>query len=129
MGSHMLRPKPPTPLPPYSGGWFESAVRRPSIPRGTPHDLRHAAASLAVSAGASVNAVQKLVGHKFAAMTLVADQLHSARRQAFDQGCVTLSRCARRQRFWRPSEPPTCFAFCAVCQRSLKTDPLRVPEN
>jgi integrase len=36
----------------------------------TPHDLRHTAASLAVSAGANVKAVQKMLGHASAAMTL-----------------------------------------------------------
>ena len=36
----------------------------------TPHDLRHTAASLAVSAGANVKAVQRLLGHASAAMTL-----------------------------------------------------------
>jgi integrase len=40
------------------------------VPRITPHDLRHAAASLAVSAGANVKAVQKVLGHASAAMTL-----------------------------------------------------------
>jgi integrase len=38
--------------------------------RITPHDLRHTAASLAVSAGANVKAVQKMLGHKSAVMTL-----------------------------------------------------------
>jgi len=33
------------------------------LPRLTPHDLRHTAASLAVSAGANVKAVQKMLGH------------------------------------------------------------------
>lgn len=42
----------------------------PEFPRITPHDLRHTAASLAVSAGANVKAVQKMLGHKSAAMTL-----------------------------------------------------------
>ena len=36
----------------------------------TPHDFRHTAASLAVQAGANVKAVQRLLGHKSAAMTL-----------------------------------------------------------
>jgi integrase len=40
------------------------------VPRTTPHDLRHTAASLAVSAGANVKAVQKMLGHASAAMTL-----------------------------------------------------------
>lgn len=38
------------------------------FPRVTPHDLRHTAASLAVSAGAN-KAVQKMLGHT-SAMTL-----------------------------------------------------------
>lgn len=36
----------------------------------TIHDLRHTAASLAISAGANVKAVQRMLGHKSAAMTL-----------------------------------------------------------
>ena len=36
----------------------------------TDHDLRHTAASLAVSAGANVKAVQRMLGHASAAMTL-----------------------------------------------------------
>ncbi|ORI19113.1 hypothetical protein BJD99_19090 [Rhodococcus sp. 1163] len=42
----------------------------PEFPRVTPHDLRHTAASLAISAGANVKAVQLMLGHKSAAMTL-----------------------------------------------------------
>ena len=58
------------PLPPYTRGWWQQAVKRAGIPRVTPHDLRHTAASLAVSAGANVKAVQKMLGHVSAAMTL-----------------------------------------------------------
>jgi integrase len=36
----------------------------------TIHDLRHTAASLAVSADANVKAVQRMLGHAAAAMTL-----------------------------------------------------------
>jgi len=36
----------------------------------TPHDLRHTAASVAVSAGANVKAVQRMLGHAKASMTL-----------------------------------------------------------
>lgn len=50
--------------------WFPGVVRRSGIPRITPHDLRHSAASCAVSAGANVKAVQKMLGHCSAAMTL-----------------------------------------------------------
>ena len=38
--------------------------------RLTLHELRHTAASLAVSSGANVKAVQRLLGHASAAMTL-----------------------------------------------------------
>lgn len=56
-------------------GWFEGAVLRAqaidsTFQRITPHDLRHTAASLAVSAGANVKALQKMLGHMSAAMTL-----------------------------------------------------------
>jgi integrase len=36
----------------------------------TPHELRHTAARLAVSSGAHVKAVQRMLGHASAAMTL-----------------------------------------------------------
>lgn len=42
----------------------------PEFPRVTAHDLRHTAASLAVSSGANVKAIQKMLGHSSAAMTL-----------------------------------------------------------
>lgn len=42
----------------------------PEFPRITPHDLRHTAASLAISAGAYVKAVQTMLGRKSAALTL-----------------------------------------------------------
>lgn len=100
------------PLPRSGSGWFSRAVKRciatdterankavergevpPSImPSITPHDLRHTAASLAISAGANVKAIQRMLGHASAAMTLdtyaelfdddlddVADALHRAR--------------------------------------------------
>lgn len=44
-------------------------VMRP-FPKVTPHDLRHTAASLAVREGASVVAVQRMLGHVDAKMTL-----------------------------------------------------------
>lgn len=55
--------------------WFEAAVQTSQLvdrdfPRVTPHDLRHTAASLAISSGANVKAVQRMLGHASAAMTL-----------------------------------------------------------
>lgn len=56
-------------------GWFAQAVKRamaadPRFRRVTPHDLRHTAASLAISAGANVKVVQRMLGHKSAKVTL-----------------------------------------------------------
>jgi len=75
-----------------TSGWFIKAVAESGVPHVTPHDLRHTSASLAVSAGANVKAVQKVLGHASAAMTLdvyadlfdddleaVAASLHNAR--------------------------------------------------
>lgn len=77
-------------LPNSRDGWFAAAVKRaleeeaktaaeakargeekqPQMPRVTPHDLRHTAASLAISSGANVKAVQRMLGHASASMTL-----------------------------------------------------------
>jgi integrase len=50
--------------------WFDPAAEAIGQPGFTPHELRHTAASLAVSAGANVKAVQRMLGHASAAMTL-----------------------------------------------------------
>jgi integrase len=51
--------------------WFDQAVRNSGTPHGFhPHELRHTSASLAVSAGANVKALQRMLGHKKASMTL-----------------------------------------------------------
>jgi integrase len=49
---------------------FDPAARVAGLDGLTPHELRHTAASLAVSAGANVKAVQRMLGHASAAMTL-----------------------------------------------------------
>ena len=56
-------------------GWFAAARKRaqlndPTFPTVTPHDLRHTAASLAISAGANIKVLQRMLGHASAAMTL-----------------------------------------------------------
>lgn len=50
--------------------WWVSALRRAGLPLISPHDLRDTAASIAVSSGANVKALQRMLGHKSAAMTL-----------------------------------------------------------
>jgi integrase len=69
-----------------------------SFPTVTPHDLRHTAASLAISAGANPKAVQTMLGHASAVLMLdtyadlfpddlemVAAALDDARRGALEQ--------------------------------------------
>lgn len=71
---------------------FDPAARAAGLDGLTPHELRHTAASLGVSAGASVKSMQRMLGHASAAMTLdvyaglfdddldaVADRLDAAR--------------------------------------------------
>jgi integrase len=49
---------------------FSPAAARIGIPDLVPHDLRDTAASLAISAGASIKAVQRMLGHASAKVTL-----------------------------------------------------------
>jgi integrase len=49
---------------------FDSAAESVGLTGVTPHDLRHTAASLAIAAGANVKAVQRMLSHASAAMTL-----------------------------------------------------------
>ncbi|GAA4294635.1 site-specific integrase [Mycobacterium paraffinicum] len=58
------------PRPKSTRGWFSGAVKRAKVQQITPHDLRHSAASLAVSAGVNVLALQRMLGHKSAKVTL-----------------------------------------------------------
>ena len=53
-----------------ANSWFDKALDTAGLGRMTIHDLGHTAASLAVSAGANVKAVQRMLGHASAARTL-----------------------------------------------------------
>ncbi len=50
--------------------WFDAAAVSAGVAGLTPHELRHTAASLAVSAGASVLGVQRMLGHDKTSTTL-----------------------------------------------------------
>lgn len=50
--------------------WYAKALAASGVPSLTCHDLRHTAASIAVHSGANVKALQRMLGHKKAAMTL-----------------------------------------------------------
>ncbi|MGK2318047.1 tyrosine-type recombinase/integrase [Gordonia rhizosphera] len=62
-GRHLKRPMSFT-------GLFAGAVGRSGVPWVTIDDLRHSAASTAISAGVNVKALQRMLGHASAAMTL-----------------------------------------------------------
>jgi integrase len=66
-------------FPARRGGWltvgelrwvFDPAATAVDEEGLTPHELRHTCASLAISAGANIKVVQRLLGHKTAALTL-----------------------------------------------------------
>jgi Phage integrase family len=57
------------PRPKSSNGWFGRAVKAAGTQAVTPHDLRHTCASLAVSAGVNVLALQRMLGHHSAKVT------------------------------------------------------------
>ena len=79
----------------WRGKVFEPAAERAGYGKMHPHELRHTAASLAIAAGADVGAVQRMLGHASASITLnlyrhlfdkslddVADALDEARQRA-----------------------------------------------
>lgn len=79
----------------FRRGYFDRAARQIGVPGLVPHELRHTAASLAISAGGSVKSVQRMLGHASATLTLdryghlfpdeldhVATRLDQAARQA-----------------------------------------------
>jgi integrase len=58
------------PRPKSTNGWFVRAVKKAKVQQKTPRGLRHTCASLAVSAGVNVLALQRMLGHASAKMTL-----------------------------------------------------------
>lgn len=72
-----------------SGGWLVGPLGCAGLQRTTVHDLRHTAASLAISAGANVTTVQARLGHASAKMTLdtYADLFPN------DLGALAVARC------------------------------------
>jgi integrase len=98
---------------------FDPAAEKAGLPGLTPHELRHTAASLAIAAGANVKAVQQMLGHASAAMTLdiyaglfaddldtVADQLDRAFLKSTADQMRTSRRRDRRDQALLPFEIP-----------------------
>ncbi|UQN30698.1 tyrosine-type recombinase/integrase [Brachybacterium kimchii] len=73
-GGYMIAPRKSAERPDRPGkvrvDWLEAALTTVGLPYMSPHELRHTAASLAVSAGANVKSLQRMLGHKSAALTL-----------------------------------------------------------
>lgn len=65
-GGYMVRPN----TSENTTSWYLRALAAAGLQRMGVHDLRHTAASLAISAGANPKAVQRMMGHASAAMTL-----------------------------------------------------------
>ncbi len=66
-------------FPGPDGGWlvdnqfryrFDQATKLAGVAGLVPHELRHTAASIAIAAGANIKAVQRMLGHATATMTL-----------------------------------------------------------
>lgn len=66
-------------FPSHKGGYltstefrwvFDAAAKTVGLEGVVPHSLRHTAASLAISAGANIKVVQRMLGHKTATLTL-----------------------------------------------------------
>lgn len=94
-------------FPSHKGGYltskefrwvFDQAAEAIALSGVVPHALRHTAASLAISAGANIKVVQKMLGHKTATLTLdlyghlfpddldaVADAMDAGAKAAADQ--------------------------------------------
>ncbi len=76
----------------------------------TIHDLRHTAASLAVSAGVNIKALQRMLGHASAAMTLdvysdLFDDDLDAVGVALHHAVSAASVGNRGQRLWAQTRP------------------------
>jgi integrase len=98
-------------------GWFDDAARAVGLAGLTPHELRHTAASLAVSAGANVKAVQRMLGHASAAMTL--DRYADLFDDDLDEVADRLDRLRAASRglsadFLRTDRPPDALPHVAA---------------
>lgn len=65
---------------------FDPAAKTVGLDGLTPHELRHACASLAIAAGANVKVLQTLLGHKTATLTLGPVRAFVPRRSRANRG-------------------------------------------
>ena len=110
----------PAMAPEYGGqiktAWRGARSRAGLDPELTPHDLRHTAASLAISAGANVKAVQTMLGHASAVLTLdtYADLFPDDLDDVADKMDDLVSGCAQRARSERIKRALTWPLSCGA---------------
>lgn len=77
---------------------FDPAAVAVGVPGLVPHELRHTCASLSIASGANILAVQRLLGHQTASMTMDRyGHLYSDDLEKVAQGLDTASRAARKR--------------------------------
>ena len=93
----------------FRRGYFDRAARQIGMPGLVPHELRHTAASLAISAGATVKSVQRMLGHASATLTL--DRYGHLFPDELDGVARRLDEAARNAGVYRmcTSDAPTLF--------------------
>lgn len=99
------------PRPKSTNGWFRRAVARAKLKMITPHDLRHTAASLALSAGVSVLTLARMLGHKDPSAT---------------SECVPTSMWLREHSTTRVHSPDQSGLW-AQCRHGLGRTPVSLP--
>jgi len=85
---------------------LDPAIEKAGIEPLTPHELRHTAASMAVSAGARVLAVQRMLGHEKASTTLdTYSDLFDADLEHVAEALTTLRSKALVDETWMETHP------------------------
>ena len=93
----------------FRRGYFDGAAKQIGVPGLVPHELRHTAASLAISAGASVKSVQRMLGHASAMLTL--DRYGHLFPRRARRGCGGLDEAVRRAGVYRTGTDPALTLF------------------
>lgn len=98
----------PRGAPMRSGAWrarvLTPACHAVGLPVISPHALRHTAASLAIQSGASVKAVQRMLGHSRASYTITLDVYADIHDSDLDDVAARMTTAAEAAPTWEP--PP-----------------------
>lgn len=93
----------------FRRSYFDRAAKEAGVPGLVPHELRHTAASLAISAGATVKSVQRMLGH--ASVTLTLDRYGHLFPDELDGVALRLDEAVRQAGVYRMGTfgDPTLF--------------------